>query len=161
MSYLSAADHLPADRISCIRDSKKRNASRRKRNVSRRLRLAGKLRQIPVAPWLELTSVQLHLIIHKLLGGQRVTLRSGGNVKILRGGTVGIDSQQRYAARLIPQAMGVEMQVRRRRSSGIEHSRSHHLAPQQGRPVVRPGKKGRLIAQSVVSRGQRIVNNHL
>src|SRR5260370_35604453 len=103
MSYLSAADHLPADRISCIRDSKKRNACRRKRNVSRRLRLAGKLRQIPVAPWLELTSVQLHLIIHNRLGGQRGTLRSGGNVKRPRRGTGGIDRQQTAAPRLILQ----------------------------------------------------------
>src|SRR5882762_10018634 len=105
---------LPAGRISRIRDSKKRKARRRKRNVSGRLRLARKLWQIAIAPWLEFTSVQLHLIVHKLLRGQRVTLRHGRNVKVLRGGTVGIDSQQRHAAGLVSQAMRVQMEVRRR-----------------------------------------------
>ena len=65
---------LPAARVSRIRDSKKRDACRRKRNVSGRLRLARKLGQIAVAPRLELTPVQLDLIVQKLLRGQRITL---------------------------------------------------------------------------------------
>jgi hypothetical protein len=52
---------LPAARVSRIRDSKKRNAPRRKHNVSGRLRRAGKLWQIAVAPRLEFASVQLLL----------------------------------------------------------------------------------------------------
>src|SRR4051794_22363513 len=66
---------LPASRVPRIRDRKKRNTRRSKHNTSRGLCLAGQLRQIAIAVYLELTSIQLHFVVHQILGTQRVTLR--------------------------------------------------------------------------------------
>src|SRR5690242_11850639 len=96
-----------------------------------------------------------------MLSCERVAFRIRWDVELVCVLLVCVDYQERYSSGMTLQAVGIGVNILRRRNVRIEDRAAHEFPLEKRCPVVRTRLEGFLVEQSVVADGKRVVHDDL